>query len=166
LIIAYQKDTGSIDGSSPSINTSAYAIDLAKKHNAELTVLYIVSLVPTSQFEYANVGRMKEIETTEMEKAQQEVDKVKEKAIEKNVIVETAVLAKYKKVVKEIVEYAEQKNIDMIVIRSRGRTGPKIMMLGSVASEVVTYTLSRTNRISRKCPDPANETTYHNRDLI
>lgn len=128
-----------VDGSNPSFNAGAYAIDLAKKHDAELIVLYIVSLVPSSQFEYANIGRMKEIETIEMEKAEQEVDKVKQKAIEKKVSVKTAVLIKYTKVVKEIVEYAEQMKIDMIVIGSRGMTGLKKMLLGSVASGVVTY---------------------------
>ena len=128
-----------VDGSNPSFNAGAYAIDLAKKHDAELIVLYIVSLVPSSQFEYANIGRMKEIETIEMEKAQQEVDKVKQKAIEKKVSVKTAVLIKYTKVVKEIVEYAEQMKIDMIVIGSRGMTGFKKILLGSVASGVVTY---------------------------
>jgi nucleotide-binding universal stress UspA family protein len=66
---------------------------------------------------------MREIETTETEIAQEKVDKVKQKAIENNVRVETAVLVKYTKVVKEIVEYAEQMKIDMIVIGSRGMTG-------------------------------------------
>jgi hypothetical protein len=36
-------------------------------------------------------------------------------------------------VVKEIVEYAEKKKIDMIVIGSRGMTGFKKLLLGSVA---------------------------------
>ena len=128
-----------VDGSNPSFNAADYAIDLAKSDDAELIILYIVTLVPSSQFEYANIGRMKEIETTEKEKAQQEVDKVKQKAIEKKVSVKTAVLLKYTGVVKEIVEYAEQMKIDLIVIGSRGMTGLKRMLLGSVASGVVTY---------------------------
>lgn len=128
-----------VDGSIPSSNAADYAIDLAEKHDAELIVLFIVSPVPSSQFEYANIGRMKEIEMEEAEKAQLVVDKVKRKAIEKKVSVETTVLAKYTKVVKEIVEYSEQMKIDMIVIGSRGMTGLKKMMLGSVAGGVVTY---------------------------
>jgi len=59
-----------VDGSNPSFNASNYAIDLAKRYDAELIVLNIVSPVPYSQFEYANIGRMKEIETIEKEKAQ------------------------------------------------------------------------------------------------
>ena len=128
-----------VDGSNPSLNTSKYAIDLAKRYDAELIVLNIVSPVPYSQFEYANIGRMKEIETIEKEKAQQKLDKVKQKATEKEVSVKTDVLIKYTSVVKEIVEYAENMKIDMIVIGSRGVTGFKKLLLSSVASGVVTY---------------------------
>ena len=129
-----------VDGSDPSFNASTYAIDFAKKNGAELIVLYIVSPVPYSQFEYANIGRMKEIESNEMEKAQREVvDKVKQKATENNVSVKTEVLIKYTSVVKEIVEYAEDNKVDMIVIGSRGVTGLKKILLGSVANGVVTY---------------------------
>ena len=92
-----------VDGSNPSFNASKYAIDLAKRYDAELIVLNIVSPVPYSQFEYANIGRMKEIETIEKEKAQQKLDKVKQKATEKEVSVKTDVLIKYTSVVKEIV---------------------------------------------------------------
>ena len=123
-----------VDGSNPSFNASKYAIDLAKRYDAELIVLNIVSPVPYSHFEYANIGRMKEIETIEKEKAQQKLDKVKQKATEKEVSVKTDVLIKYTSVVKEIVEYAENMKIDMIVIGSRGVTGFKKLLLGSVTS--------------------------------
>jgi nucleotide-binding universal stress UspA family protein len=43
------------------------------------------------------------------------------------------------KVVAAIVEYAEDKNIDLIVVGSRGMSGFKKLLLGSVASGVVTY---------------------------
>jgi nucleotide-binding universal stress UspA family protein len=129
-----------VDGSDPSFNASTYAIDFAKRNDAELIVLYIVSPVPYSQFEYANIGRMNEIESIEKEKAQREVvDKVKQKATENKVSVKTEVLIKYTSVVKEIVEYAEDNKVDMIVIGSRGVTGLKKLLLGSVASGVVTY---------------------------
>jgi nucleotide-binding universal stress UspA family protein len=39
-----------------------------------------------------------------------------------------------------IVNYAESQSIDLIVIGTRGRTGLRKMLLGSVASDVVTYT--------------------------
>jgi len=128
-----------VDGSDPSLDASSYAIELAKNNNAELIVLFIVSSVPSSDFEYANVGRGKEIEAVESKNAHQVVDKVKQKAIENQVRVETAVLIQYTSVVKEIVEYAEKNNIDMIVIGNKGKSGFKRLLLGSIASGVVTY---------------------------
>jgi len=129
-----------VDGSDPSFNASTYAIDFAKRNEAELIVLCIVSHVPYSQFDYANNDRTKKIETIEKEKAEHEIiDKVKQKATEQKVSVNTDVIIGITSVVKEIVEYAENKKVDMIVIGSRGMTGFKKLLLGSVTSGVVTY---------------------------
>jgi nucleotide-binding universal stress UspA family protein len=38
-----------------------------------------------------------------------------------------------------ILDYAEENNIDLIVIGTRGKSGFKRLLLGSVASHVVTY---------------------------
>jgi nucleotide-binding universal stress UspA family protein len=43
------------------------------------------------------------------------------------------------KVGSAIVDYAERESVDLIVIGTRGRTGFKKMLLGSVASDVVIY---------------------------
>jgi nucleotide-binding universal stress UspA family protein len=137
--LSIKKILVAVDGSDPSFDASDYAIELAKNSNAELIVLFIVSSVPSSDFEYANIGRGKEIKTVESEKGQQVVDKVKQKATENKVSVKTAVLIQYTSVVKEIVEYAEKYKIDMIVIGSKGKSGFKKLLLGSVTSGVVTY---------------------------
>lgn len=59
--------------------------------------------------------------------------------MEKEVTVKSDVLIKYTSVVKEILDYAEKHKIDLIITGSRGMTGFKKMLLGSVASGVVTY---------------------------
>ena len=38
-----------------------------------------------------------------------------------------------------MLEYAEEQNINLIVVDTRGRSGIKKMLLGSIASELVTY---------------------------
>ena len=42
-------------------------------------------------------------------------------------------------IVSEIIEYAERENIDLIIMGTRGRTGFKKLLLGSVASGVVNF---------------------------
>ena len=137
--MAIRKILVALDGSNPSLNAGTYAIDFAKRYDAELIALTIVSPIPYSQFEYANIGRMKQIETIETEKAKGYIDKVKQKAIQNKVTVKTEVLIKYTSVVKEIVEYSEKKKVDMIIIGSRGMTGFKKLLVGSVANGVATY---------------------------
>lgn len=51
----------------------------------------------------------------------------------------TDVIIAKKSVVTEIVEYAEEHNIDLIVMGTRGRSGLKKLLLGSTAQGVITY---------------------------
>jgi nucleotide-binding universal stress UspA family protein len=128
-----------VDGSGNSIKASKYAIDIAKKMDASLTVLYVLSPATYMDLGYANVGRMGEIEYTKKKHAQHEVEKVKKQAMENDVTVMTDVRIKDTSVAKEILEYAERNKIDLIITGSRGMTGIKKMLLGSVATGVVTY---------------------------
>ncbi len=130
-----------VDGSNPSFNASTHAIDFAKRLESELIVLYVID-PRYNELEIAispRPGRFKEIAMKAMEKGEHIVDAVGKKATEKNVKTKTDVINGVTSVVKEIIEYAEDKQVDMIVIGSRGMTGFKKLLLGSVASGVVTY---------------------------
>jgi nucleotide-binding universal stress UspA family protein len=130
-----------VDGSNASFNASEYAIDLAKRNDAELIALHVI--YPTfSQYEAALSTKpeiLQEVTNKEMKERQAYVDKVKKQAAEKNLSVQTDIIVGITSVVKEIIEYAEHNNVDIIVIGSRGMTGFKRILLGSVASDVVTY---------------------------
>ena len=128
-----------VDGSRPATFGAYKAIELAKSLRAGLTILYIVSPSTYIDLGYVNVGRMNEIESKEKKHAQRLIDKVKNKAIENGITVKTDVLVGYTSVVKAIIQYAEKNKMDLIVIGSRGMSGFKKMLLGSVASGVVTY---------------------------
>ena len=68
-------------------------------------------------------------------------DKIKQKAddINKKIRLKTEVVTTDRSVAGAIVGYAEHENTDLIIIGTRGRSGFKRMLLGSVASGVVTY---------------------------
>jgi nucleotide-binding universal stress UspA family protein len=52
---------------------------------------------------------------------------------------ETAIIEAETSAASTIVDYAESKNVDLLVIGSKGRTGLKKMLVGSTASEVLKY---------------------------
>ncbi len=133
-----------VDGSKPSMDASIQAIDIAKRYAAELIALYVVS--PDIRYNYLEdvitprlPRALKDVMMIAMQKGERHVDKVKQKASEQNVKVKTDVVVGISSVVKEIIEYAEKNRVDMIVIGSRGLSGIKKMLLGSVASGVLIY---------------------------
>ncbi len=128
-----------VDGSKPAAHGAYKAIELAKNLGAGLTILYIVRPPTYLDLGYVNVGRMNEIESKEKKHAQRLVDKIKNKAIKNYITVKTDVLVGNASVVKAIIQYAEKNKMDLIVTGSRGMSGFQKMLLGSVASGVVTY---------------------------
>lgn len=123
------------------MDASIQAIDLAKKFEAELIAIHVID-PRYSHLEAAlspRPGKLKEVIILAMEKGRQNLEIVKRNATEKNVRVNTSIIVGKTSVANEIVEYAEKKKINIIIIGSRGISGFKRMLLGSVASEVVTY---------------------------
>ena len=133
-----------VDGSKPSLNASSQAIDIAKKLDAELIAINVIS--PDIRYNYLEdtitprlPRALKNVMMVATQRGETQVDKVKQKAKEKGVIVKTDVIVGISSVVKEIVEYADKNKVDMIVVGSRGLSGIKKMLVGSVANGVVTY---------------------------
>jgi nucleotide-binding universal stress UspA family protein len=134
-----------IDGSEPSFHAAHIASNIANKFNSEIIVLYVV--VSPSKAEYANLTGLVTPKQIDMiiENAKKEArdwfnrieDMIKEK--NPNIKVSTKIILTGVAVYGEIIQYAGQENIDLIVIGTRGRSGVKKLLLGSTASGVVTY---------------------------
>jgi nucleotide-binding universal stress UspA family protein len=56
-----------------------------------------------------------------------------------NELFDTAIVEAETSTASTIVDYAESKNIDLLVIGSKGRTGLKKMLVGSTATDVIKY---------------------------
>jgi nucleotide-binding universal stress UspA family protein len=136
-----------IDGSETSLRAADYAIEIAGENND--TSLFAIHVLP-SQVGYAYssdiYGQATSTSISEFledikKEAEKWFDKIKQKTYERNkkIQIKTEVVATDRSVVGAIVEYAEHENIDLIVIGTRGRSAIKKMLLGSVASGVITY---------------------------
>ena len=118
-----------VDGSETSSKAEENASELAEKYGADLIALYIVP---------PNI-KSSEIFDLAKQYGQKIVDEVKHEASAKKLNVQTEVLWDVGSVTKAIVEYAENNNVNLIVLGTRGISGIKRMLLGSTASGVVTY---------------------------
>jgi nucleotide-binding universal stress UspA family protein len=133
-----------VDGSQPSMNAAVRAITLANEYQARLTGLYVVP----SNIGYGYLddntlsewpAEIRRIISNAITKGEGYLDSIKEKAIENAIQFESKVILGGSSVVRAIIEYAENNDMDLIVMGTIGISGFKRLLLGSTASGVVTY---------------------------
>ena len=123
-----------VDFSEISTNAMQYAVFLASHHHAELLLLHVVEHLQEFEHYQVLVFTPQEL-ADEMEKqAYEELNKLTEQ-IKKTIKVEAVV--RQGKAFVEIIKEAKEKDMDMIVMGSQGRTGISHMLMGSVAEKVV-----------------------------
>ena len=133
-----------VDGSQSSAKAADYAIEMAKKHGSEVIALNVV--VTQLGYEYssgafglATPGAINDILERAKQEAKKWFDEVEKKAADQGVRVKTEIVASPTSVVPAIVDYAQKNEADLIVTGTKGRSGFTKLLLGSVASGVVTY---------------------------
>lgn len=132
-----------IDGSDYSFKAAEYAIDISRRYQSEITLISIVA----SKVRYGDSsGIFGAIPPSYLKKYENEARKwfnrVLEKARKDDLEVKkikTDVITTPVSVVSTILQYADKHDADLIVIGTKGITGFKKMLVGSVASGVVTY---------------------------
>jgi nucleotide-binding universal stress UspA family protein len=137
--IKFSKILVAADGSEASNHAVDYGIEIARKYNSDLTALHVI-LSDVTLFGSVPPAHMNEIKN----EAQKYLDKIREKYYKskdnnnKQIQLRTELITSAS-AVGGILGFAEKENIDLIVIGTRGRSGFKKLLLGSVASGVVTY---------------------------
>ena len=133
-----------MDGSESSMKAADYAVMLAKQNGAQLIALNII--VSQLGYEYSagvlglvTPNTIKNVLDRSKQEAQKWFDDIGKNAVANGVKLRTEVVASPTSVVPAIVDYAEKNNVDLIVVGTRGRSGFTKLLLGSVASGVVTY---------------------------
>jgi len=132
-----------IDGSKNSMDAAEYAVKMAEKYGSEVIAVHVVNLDQNLQL--LGIYRLsypdpikKKIEEARAE-AQKWFTEIIRTAEQRRVPIKTDVIDSPMSVVAALVNYADEKKADLIVIGTRGRSGIGKMLLGSVASGVVTY---------------------------
>jgi nucleotide-binding universal stress UspA family protein len=134
-----------IDGSEPSFDAADYAVSIAELYNSQLTALYVVSARVNNDFDSdMPVDKMPDQIQKIMNEAKIEsepwFDRIR-RAIDNESLINfrTKIVLSSTKVSEVIVNFSENAKVDLIVIGTRGRSGFKRLLLGSVASDTVTY---------------------------
>lgn len=123
-----------IDFSKISANAMEYAVFLASHHHAELLLLHVVEYLQEFEYYQILVFTPQELAEKIEKQAHEELNKLTEQ-IKKTVKVETVV--RQGKAFMEIIKAAKEKDMDLIVMASHGRTGISHLLMGSVAEKVV-----------------------------
>src|ERR671924_361287 len=143
MTIGFSKIVVGIDGSEESINAADYAIAFSNKYNAELIAINV--LTSDIGYAYSSPGvespplTIREIILLAEDEVKKWFDDIKEKADRSGIRFRSEIIMAKRSAVSTILDYAEEQNINLIAVGTRGRSGIKKMLLGSVASELVTY---------------------------
>jgi len=129
-----------IDGSDNSMDAIDYGIALAKKYNAKLVILNVI-YTPASTFVYTKQAWFDEFLKKARDEAEKWFEKIRKNATEKGVEFKTHTVEEMYSIAAGIVKYAEDENVDLIIIGSTGKTGFKRLLLGSVASDVLRHAI-------------------------
>jgi nucleotide-binding universal stress UspA family protein len=143
MAIGISKIMVCIDGSEQSLKAADYAIAIAKRHNAELIAVNV--LTSDIGYAYSSPGvespplTIREIILLAEDEVKKWFDEIKEKTDKSGVQFRSEIIMAEKSTVSTILDYAEEQNINLIAVGTRGRSGIKKMLLGSFASGLVTY---------------------------
>jgi len=121
------------DKSESAIRAFEYAMDLAGKYNANISIVTCISIqIPTDPyFGTAYIETTRLLKEDAVKSTQSLEPKLKELKIQYKMDVLEVV-----SITDTLTSYAESHNVDLIVMGSRGLGGFKRLLLGSVASGV------------------------------
>ncbi|MCF8145242.1 MAG: universal stress protein [Deltaproteobacteria bacterium] len=125
------------DFSDPSFEALNVAIELAVHFSSELIVIHVVAPIPIIATEYTSPAafNVQEYQQAMEVSARKSMEEQIEKRIPEGVLVRR--ILPLGDPANQIVHTAEDEEVDLIVIATRGQTGIKRLVFGSVAEKVV-----------------------------
>ncbi len=123
------------DFSEASLKGLDYAAELAAIFKAEISVLYVLPIIPPAPMDPNFSFEVPEFERIIHKDSEEKLKALVEKRIPKTV--KTTAVVGHGSPAKEIVRVAEEAKTDLIVIATHGHSGWHHLVLGSVAEKVI-----------------------------
>ena len=132
----YLKVLVAVDGSEYSMKAAEYAISIAKQFGSQVIALHVTTSDMSTSLSASFSPHMEEIKKN-AEIFFEEIRRIGDKA-NWDIPLRTELIAS-SSVTGGIIDFAEKEHVDLIVVGTRGRSGFKKLLLGSVASSIVNY---------------------------
>ncbi len=152
-MIAMSKILLPVDFSKFSLYALKYAVSLAKEFKAKLYVMHVVDVYLHDPAYFTPFISDRPVKEDYAEKARSHIDENILPQVPRGI--ETEVVVRDGKPFVEIVRFAREEAVDLIVIATHGRTGLSHAMMGSVAEKVV-----------RKAPCPVLSVRHPEHDFV
>ena len=121
-----------------------FTISLAKPLGAEIIAIHVIdksTIVPATDA-YGNYIGGDQIQATEEELRKQADEILSEAKLlgdKEEVKVDKAIIVASSSCATAVIDYAKKNNVDLIVVGTKGMTGIKHFLLGSVANDVISH---------------------------
>jgi nucleotide-binding universal stress UspA family protein len=123
------------DFSEYSLRALDYAIEIADKFSAHLTIIHIIEpMLQAADLTWTTID-YEDLNKAHKESAQKQMDKIVNERIPKGIEVDASIL--FGKPFLEIVKTARDQNADLIVMATHGRGAISHLLMGSTAEKVV-----------------------------
>ena len=134
-----------VDGSTNSMKAIDYAVNVAEKYKSEIIALHVLYSQTGFAFHKETVAgaitssSLNDLSLDAKQEAEKWFEEINKRAEERKVQIKTEVVFTVVSIVEGILTHAEKENIDLIIIGSKGKSGWKKLIVGSVASGISTY---------------------------
>lgn len=134
-----------VDGSINSMKAIDYAVDISEKYKSEILALHVLYSQSGFAFHKETVAgaitssSLNDLNLEAKKEAEKWFEEINKRVEKKNVQIRTEVVLTVISIVEGILTYAEKENINLINIGSKGKSGWKKLIVGSVASGISTY---------------------------
>lgn len=134
--MTFKKILVPIDGSTYSTKALRTATEMAQTNESDIVILVCIRKEDIGAWYYTDSKINQGIMRNAKKLAKQYLSKIEEGVRKRGINVSSNII-ETKSLVKGIMDFADSKKVDLIVMGSHGRTGFKKMLLGSVSNGVV-----------------------------